>query len=81
MWDFDVILGMDWLSTHRAPRFLELEFKGDYRVLSMCMISTFEAKRLLKKGCKVYLTHMIETLTLEVTLESVPIMRVLKCVS
>ena len=42
MWDFDVILGMDWLSTHRAlveyftkkvifwkPRFLELEFKRD----------------------------------------------------
>ena len=41
MYDFDVILGMDWLSTHRAsmdcftknivfkePRYLELEFKG-----------------------------------------------------
>ena len=45
MWDFDVILGMDWLSTHRAlldyftkevmfrkPRFSKLKIEGDRRV-------------------------------------------------
>ena len=57
MWDFDVILGMDWLSTYRAsmgyftkkivfrkPGFLELEFEEDRRVLPTCVISTLEAK-------------------------------------
>ena len=51
MWDFDVILGMNWLSTNRLSMdcftkkvvfwklgFLELEFKGDRGVLSMCVI-------------------------------------------
>ena len=45
MYDFDVILSMDWLSTHRAsmdyftkkvvfrrPRFSKLEFVGDRRI-------------------------------------------------
>ena len=40
------------------------------------MISALEAKRLLlHKGCKAYLAHVIDTLTLEVALESVPIVR------
>ena len=88
MWDFDVILGMDWLSTHRASvncftmkivfqklRFLELEFESEHIVLPTCVISALEAKRLLHKDCEAYLAHVIDTLTLEVTLESVPIVR------
>ena len=39
------------------------------------MISTLEAKRLLHKGCEAYLAHVIDTSTLKVTLESVPIVR------
>ena len=39
----------------------------------MCVISTLEAKRLLHKGCEAYLAHVIDTSTLKVTLESVPI--------
>ena len=59
MWDFDVILGIDWLSTHcasvdyftknvvfRKLGFPEFKFEGDRRVLPMCVISTLEAKRL-----------------------------------
>ena len=62
MTDFDVILEMDWLSNHRAlvncftkiirfekPRYPELEFVGDRRVLPTCVISALEAKRLLLK--------------------------------
>ena len=65
IYNFDVILGMDLLSTHRAsvdyftkkiifqkPRFPKLEFMGDRRILHTCLISTLEAKRLLHKGLK-----------------------------
>ena len=58
--DFDVILGMDWLSNHRASmnyftkriRFeklgdQEFEFVGDRRVLPTYVISALEVKRLL----------------------------------
>ena len=58
----------------RKPRFLELEFMGDRRILPTCMISTLEAKR-LNKGCKAYLAHVVDKSTSEVTLRSVPIVR------
>ena len=69
MYDFDVILGMDWLSTHRAsvncfskkivfrkPGYLEFEI----RFLPACVISSLEAKRSLHKGCEAYLAHMVD---------------------
>ena len=52
-----------------------MEFEGDRRVLSTCVISTVEAKRLLHKSCEAYLAHVIDTSTPKVTLESVPIVR------
>ena len=77
---------MDWLSNHRASvdyftkrlcsgnqGFLELKFESDCRVLPMCVILVLEAKRLLRKGCEAYLAHVIDTSTLEVTLESMSI--------
>ena len=79
---------MDWLSTHRVsvdyftkevvfqkPRFSELECEGDRKVLRTCVISALEAKRLLHKGCEAYLAHVINTSTLKVILENVPIVR------
>ena len=88
MYDFDIILGMDWLSTHRAsvdcftkkvvfqkPRFLELKFVGDRSILPTCVISALEAKRLLHKGCEAYLAHVVDTSTLKVTLRSVSIVQ------
>ena len=84
IWDFNVILGMDWLSTHRAlvdcftkkvvfrnPGFSELEFEGDRKILPTCVILALMTKRLLHKGCDAYLAHVIDTLTLELTLENV----------
>ena len=59
----------------RKPGFSELEFEGDRRILPTCAISALEAKRLLYKDCEAYLAHVIDTSTLEVTLESVPIVR------
>ena len=56
------------------PGFSKLEFEKDRRVLPTFVISTFEAKRLLHKGCKAYLAHVIDTSTLKVILESVSVM-------
>ena len=86
MTDFDVILGMDWLSSHRASMdcftkkivfrklgYPELEFEGDRWILPTCVILALEAKRLLHKGCEAYLAHVLDKSSLEVTIESVPV--------
>ena len=64
MWDFEVVLGMDWLSRHRAiidcykkelklhrPGKLEVKFRGIRRELSSNMISAIAVQRMLRKGC------------------------------
>ena len=74
MRDFDVVLGMDWLSRHRAtldcykkevklhrPGKLEVKFNGIRRELSSSMISALAAKRMLRKGCQGYLAYVVET--------------------
>ena len=84
MSDFDVILGMDWLSNHRVSmdcftkkivfkklRYPDLEFEGDRRILPTCVISALEAKRLLHKGCQAYLAYVIDKSFSEVTLDNV----------
>ena len=61
--DFDVVLGMDWLSRHRAtldcykkevklhrPGKLEVKFRGIRRELSSSMIFALAAQRMLRKG-------------------------------
>ena len=86
MIDFDVILGMDWLSNHRIsvnyftkeirfekPGYLEFEFVGDRRVLPTYVISALEAQRLLLKRCESYLAHVVDTSVIEVKLENVPV--------
>ena len=88
MYDFDVILCMDWLSTYRAsmdcfiknvafhkPGFSKLEFVGDSRILPTCMISALEVKRLLHKGCEAYLAHVVDTSIPKVTLKNVSIVQ------
>ena len=74
MRNFDVVLGMDWLSRHRAtldcykkevklnrPGKLEVKFKGLRRELSSCMISAMTAQKMLRKGCQGYLAYVVET--------------------
>ena len=68
MRDFDVVLGMDWLSRHKAtldcykkevkfhrPGKLEVKFRGIRKELSSNMISTMVAQRMLRKSCQGYL--------------------------
>ena len=70
--DFDAILGMDWLASHHAtvdcfkkevvfnkPGEMVVKFCGERRVLPSCVISTIDARRLLRKGCSAYLAHII----------------------
>ena len=88
MRDFDVVLGMDWLSRHRAtldcykkevklhgPGKLEVKFRGLRRELSSCMISAMTAQKMLRKGCQGYLAYVVETGKEETILDEIPVVR------
>ena len=69
---------MDYLTKNvvfHKPRYIELEFEDDRRVLPTCVISILEAKRLLHKGCEAYLTHVVDKSSSKVTINSVPVVR------
>ena len=87
MTDFDVILGMDWLTTHQAVidckkkrvRFNPLgakpfEFCGTSRGKTVPMISALRAQHLLASGCLGYLVNMVDKeKETRVTPEEVPV--------
>ena len=54
----------------QKPRFSKLKFEGDCKVSPMCMISAIKAKRLLHKGCEVYLAYVVVKSSPKVTLGS-----------
>ncbi|GAV82744.1 RVP_2 domain-containing protein [Cephalotus follicularis] len=75
--DFDVILGMDWLSAHRArmdcynktvdfylPDGTTFQFKGG-KGFSTPIISFIRASRYLEKGCEGYLAYVINRRNME----------------
>ena len=80
--DYDVILGMDWLSSHQAlidyrgkkvefrpPKGTDFEFKGTSRSRLVPTISALRAQIMLAVGCTEYLAHIIDKTT-EVKLEA-----------
>ena len=88
MRDFDVVLGMDWMSRHRAtldcykkevklhrPGKLEVKFRGLRRELSSCMISATTAQRMLRKGSQSYLAYVVETGKEGTILDEIPVVR------
>ena len=82
MRDFDVVLGMDRLSHHRATLDcykkevkLEVKFRGLRRELSSCMISAMTAQKMLRKGCQGYLAYVVETGKEGTILDEIPIVR------
>ena len=88
MRDFDVVLGMDWLSRHRAtldcykkevklhrPKKLEVKFRGMRRELSSNMISAMAAQRMLRKGCQGYLAYVVETEKEGTLVDEIPVVR------
>ena len=88
MRDFDVVLGMDWLSLHRAtldcykkevkfhrPGKLEVKLREIRRELSSNMISTMAAQRMLSKGCHGYLAYVVETGKEGTMVDEIPVVR------
>ena len=88
MRDFDVVLGMDWLSHHRAtidcykkevklnrPGKMEVKFRGLRKELSSCMISAMTTQKMLRKGCQGYLAYVVETGKEGTILDEIPVVR------
>ncbi|XP_074375921.1 uncharacterized protein LOC141717653 [Apium graveolens] len=88
MHDFDVILGMDWLSEHRAtidcqgkrvifgdvdkPEFV---YQGSQPKGDVKLISALKASKLLFKGCDGYLAFVKDTSKDEPRIEDYPVVR------
>ena len=83
-----MVLGMDWLSRHRAivdcykkevklhrPGKLEVKFRGIRRELSSSMISAMVAQRMLRKGCQGYLAYMVDIGKEGNLVDEIPIVR------
>lgn len=86
MMDFDVNLGMDWLSLYHdifdchakivtlvmsgAPR---IEWKGTHGSYPRGMIFFLKAQRMVEKGCLSYLAYVCNTSVDAPSLESVPV--------
>ena len=88
MRDFDVVLGIDWLSRHRAtldcyknevklhrPGNLEVKFRGIRREVFSSMISAMVAQRMLCKGCQGYLAYVVEIGKEGTLVDEIPVVR------
>ena len=85
-YDFDIILGMDWLTKHHAivncftkevefdvPNQARIVFLGERKIMSTCLISAIKACKMIQKGCEAYLAHVIDTRKTEAKLEDIPV--------
>ncbi|KAA3472742.1 DNA/RNA polymerases superfamily protein [Gossypium australe] len=84
--EFDVILGMDWLTLHDAivncrRKIIELKCQNNEILLIesnesnklLVVISSILAQRYVRKGCEVYLAYILDTKVSESKIESVPV--------
>ena len=73
MYDFDAILGIDWLNAHYAmidfhrkrvrcspPTAKSFEFQGTSRSPIAPMISALRSRKLLDSGCQGYLAYIVD---------------------
>lgn len=83
--EFDVILGVDFLAKYHAtidyfkkevrfekPGEVEVVFQGRRKILPTCVISAVKARKMLSKGCKTYLAHVIKVKLEKLRPEDVP---------
>ncbi|KAL8147994.1 hypothetical protein AgCh_005357 [Apium graveolens] len=84
--DFDVILGMDWLSRYRenidCKKKRVVPYTSDNRRISYQgqrqdrkFLSVIQARRLLRQGCEAYLAHVVDTKKETSILDDIPIVR------
>ena len=83
--EFDVILGMDWLSRHRAivdcrMKRVTLRTSDDSEVIFIGerpnhlsnVISAAVARKMVRKGCEAYLAYMIDTVKARPSVSDIP---------
>ena len=83
--EFDVILGMDWLSRHRAivdcrikrvtlrtPNDSEVVFIGERPNHLSNVISATVARKMVQKGCEAYLAYVIDTVKARPSVSDIP---------
>ena len=86
--EFDLILGMDWLSKHRVivvydkkivllkcPDLLEVNVQGIRSRPMSNVISTMKARRFLRKGCEAFLALVLDSKRGQVNLENIPMIK------
>ncbi|KAJ4773005.1 DNA/RNA polymerases superfamily protein [Rhynchospora pubera] len=86
MRDFDILLGLDWLSTHhavvdcknRSVRFGKADtepfvFKGRKPGTGIPIISAMQVKHLISLGCEMFLASVMSTDSTVLDLETVPV--------
>ena len=86
--DFDIVLGMDWLSKHRATldcykkevRLVRLEepgviFRGIRREIAPSLINAMTASKMLRKGVQGYLAFIVDMRQKGTRLEDIPIVK------
>ena len=84
--EFDVVLGMDWLSRHqvmvdcrmkrvtlRTPNEDEVTFIGERLNHLSNVISATTARKLVRKGCEAYLAYVIDTVKARPNISNIPI--------
>ena len=84
--EFDVILGMDWLSRHqvmvdcrmkrvtlRTPNEDEVTFIGERSNHLSNVISAAIARKMVRKGCEAYLAYVIDTVKARPSVFDIPI--------
>ena len=83
--EFDVILGMDWLSRHqvivdcrmkrvtlRTPNEDEVTFIGERSNHLSNVISATTARKMVRKGCEAYLAFVIDTVKARPSVSDIP---------
>ena len=86
--ELDIILGMDWLTRHRAvvncytkevifelPRQSPVVFCGDRQAVRSCLVSTVSVFQMIKDGCQAYLAHVIDNSLAAKEIKDIPVMR------
>ena len=86
--DFYIVLGMDWLSKHRAtldcykkevrlvhPEEPDVIFWGIIREIALSLINAMTASKMLQKGCQGYLAFVVDRRQEGTWLEDIPIVK------
>ena len=86
--EFDLILGMDWLSKHRAivdcdkkivllkcPDLSEVIIQGIRSESAPKVMSAMKARRFLRKGCEAFLALILDSKREQVNLENISVIR------